>query len=190
MASLFQGEKIRLRAVESGDWEMHYQWNLDTETARMTDEVWFPSSRASVQAWAERESKRSKEEEGFRFQIENRAGELVGTINSHTCNPRCGTFMYGLAIHPDHRRKGYASEAIGLVLRHYFNERRYQKVTSEVFGFNQPSIALHERLGFTLEGRLRRMIYTYGVYHDALMFGMTQEEFAAKSWNPDRYPIA
>ena len=182
MATLFQGDKVRLRAVEATDWEAHYQWNLDSDTGRMTDEVWFPISRAFVQAWAEREAKRGKEEEAFRFQIENLAGELVGTINTHTCNPRCGTFMYGLAILPDHRRKGYASEAIGLVLRYYFNERRYQKVNAEVFSFNTASITLHEHLGFILEGRLRRMIYTGGLFHDALIYGLTQEEFMAVTW--------
>ena len=150
----------------------------------MTDEVWFPTSRAFVQDWAEREAKRREEDDAFRFQIESLAGELVGTINTHSCNLRCGTFNYGLAIRPDQRRKGYASEAIGLVLAYYFGERRYQKVNAEVYSFNQPSIALHERLGFMLEGRLRRMIYTGGVFHDALVYGLTQEEFAAKPWHP------
>ena len=184
MATVFEGEKVRLRAVETGDWEVHYQWNLDSDNGRMTDEVWFPTSRTFVQDWAERESKRREEEDAFRFQIETLAGELVGTINTHSCNLRCGTFKYGLAIRPDQRRKGYASEAIGLVLGYYFSERRYQKVNAEVYSFNQPSIALHERLGFVLEGRLRRMIYSGGVFHDALVYGLTQEEFMAVRWKP------
>jgi RimJ/RimL family protein N-acetyltransferase len=93
--------------------------------------------------------------------------------------------MYGLAILPDHQRHGYATEAIRLVLRYYFQERRYQKVTVEVYSFNEPSILLHQALGFTLEGRLRRMIYTEGTYHDVLMFGLTDDEFEASSWNED-----
>ena len=62
----------------------------------------------------------------------------------------------------------------------FFEERRYQKVNAEVYGFNESSIALHEKLGFTLEGRIRRMIYTDGKYFDALMYGMTSEEFAGR----------
>ena len=42
---------------------------------------------------------------------------------------------------------------------------------------------LHERLGFTLEGRLRRMIYSNGQHHDLLYYGITAEEFA------QAYPI-
>ncbi|MCA0456171.1 MAG: GNAT family N-acetyltransferase [Chloroflexi bacterium] len=187
MPSIFEGQLIRLRAVEPGDWDIHYQWNLDSDNGRMTDEIWFPTSRATVQSWAERESVRGAEEDGtYRFQIETLSGKLVGTINTHTCSLRNGTFGYGLAILPDHQRKGYATEAIGLVLRYYFAERRYQKVNAEVYSFNQPSIALHERLGFILEGRLRRMVYSGGEYHDRLNFGITSEEFTAASWNPDR----
>ena len=184
MATLFQGDKVRLRAVEAADWEVHYHWNMDSDNGRMTDEVWFPTSREFVQEWAESESKRRDEEDAFRFQIESLAGELVGTINTNNCNLRCGTFNYGLVIHSDHRRKGYALEVIGLVLCYYFGERRYQKVNAEVYSFNDASIALHERLGFALEGRLRRMIYSDGVFHDKLIYGLTKEEFEAAGWKP------
>ena len=42
---------------------------------------------------------------------------------------------------------------------------------------NPASIRLHEKLGFVLEGTLRRMFYTHGQYHHLLWFGMTREEF-------------
>jgi RimJ/RimL family protein N-acetyltransferase len=116
------------------------------------------------------------------FQIEQLDSELVGNINVHTVNRRCGTFMYGLSIRPTLRRQGYGSEAIGLVLRFYFHERRYQKVNAEVYGFNEASIRMHEKLGFVLEGRLRRMQYSGGQYHDSLIYGMTREEFDAREW--------
>jgi len=190
MAAIFEGKKIRLRAVEESDWELHYNWNLDSDNGRMTDEVWFPTSRTFVKEWAEREAKGGNEGDNFRFQIETLAGELVGTINTHTCNPRCGTFNYGLAIHPDYRRNGYASESIGLVLRYYFDERRYQKVNATVYSFNAASIALHERLGFVLEGRIRRLIYSGGTLHDELIYGLTNEEFAAANWNPNSKGMA
>ncbi len=59
------------------------------------------------------------------------------------------------------------------MLRYFFHELRYQKVTAQVYSFNAPSIALHERLGFQVEGRLRRMIFTHGRHFDELLYGMT-----------------
>ncbi|MGI8643788.1 MAG: GNAT family N-acetyltransferase, partial [Thermomicrobiales bacterium] len=58
-------------------------------------------------------------------------------------------------------------------------ELRYQKVTVQVYAFNESSIALHEQLGFQREGRLRRLVYTGGQHHDVLMYGLTREEFGA-----------
>jgi tetratricopeptide (TPR) repeat protein len=60
---------------------------------------------------------------------------------------------------------------------HFFRERRYQKVTIHVYSFNEPSLRLHERLGFQQEGRLRRMFLLDGVWVDDVIFGMTAEEF-------------
>lgn len=183
MASVFAGRRVRLRAVETADWEIHYAWDRDTDDARLNYEIPFPDSREQARAWAENQARRGDQNDAFRFQIERLDGEMVGSLNTHTLNRRCGTFMYGLSVLPQHRRQGYASEAVRLMLRYYFWERRYQKVNAEVYSFNTPSIKLHESLGFTLEGRLRRMIYTGGQFHDVLLYGQTREEFEASGWD-------
>ncbi len=180
MPHLWQGQLVRLRAVEPDDWKVFHEWDKDGMAGRLTDEVWFPQSTLAQQKWTEEQATRKPHNDAYRFQIENLAGELVGTLNTHTCNPRNGTFSYGLGILPTYQRKGYASDAIKLIIRYFFNERRYHKVNATVYSFNEPSIHLHERLGFQLEGRLRNMIYTDGQLHDELIYGMTLEEYNAK----------
>lgn len=175
----FEGEKVRLRAVEPSDWETFSQWDLDTDAARRSYNIPFPQSQAAVRRKLEERSLQKPDGDVFRFVIVNKANAAVGTINTHSCDARSGTFKYGLGIGREHQRKGYAAEAIRLVLRYYFLERRYQKATAHVYSFNEASIRLHERLGFQLEGRLRRMYYTGGEFHDELVFGMTAAEFAA-----------
>jgi RimJ/RimL family protein N-acetyltransferase len=175
----WNGELVRLRAIEPSDWETYFAWNEDVDQARALAAVPLPQSREAVKQWAEREATRLPAEDDFRFVIENRAGEVVGDLTTHHCDPRAGTFAYGITIRTEHRRKGYATEAIRLVLAFYFAERRYQKVTVSVFSFNEPSIRLHERLGFRQEGRLRRTVYTRGRHFDELLFGLTAEEFSA-----------
>jgi RimJ/RimL family protein N-acetyltransferase len=184
--NIFQGKRVRLRAVEPDDWETYWKWSNDTDAQRAEDSVSFPANRDEIRAWAEREAKHTSDEEQCFCIIETLAGEAVGRINTHACEVRNGTFMFSLMLPPENRRKGYASEATRLVLRYYFQERRYQKCTSIVYSFNEPSIRLHESLGFILEGRLRRMIYTMGDYHDILHYGLTVEEFNAKN-SPDSW---
>ncbi len=181
--SIWEGKLVRLRAVEPGDWQFHFELDQDSEMSRAIDNVWFPGSREAAKRRAEETSLKKPENDVFHFEIETLDGEHVGTIDSHTCNPRNGSFAYALVIAPQHRRQGYASEAIILLLRYFFQELRYHKATTPVYSFNEASIRLHERLGFTLEGRLREVIYTRGQYFDELYYGMTAEEFTARHLN-------
>jgi RimJ/RimL family protein N-acetyltransferase len=178
--NIWQGEKVRLRAIEPEDWQIFNAWNLDSENARLCYAIPFPASKERDRRWAADQAAQEPKEDAFNLAIENHAHELVGIINTHTCSARNGTFSYGLAVQREHQRKGYASDAILLVLRYYFLELRYQKVNAGVYSFNAASIRLHERLGFQQEGRLRRMTYTNGRFFDDLIFGMTVEEFKQK----------
>lgn len=105
----------------------------------------FLSSPDAIKAWTEKQALANADSDAFRFQIEViETGAVAGTVNIHNCNPRVGTFMYGIAIAPEHTRKGYASDAIKLLRRYYFEEKRYQKVTAGIYSFNDASIVLHE----------------------------------------------
>jgi RimJ/RimL family protein N-acetyltransferase len=176
--SMWQGRLIRMRGMEPADWETYFSWNSDDEQARALHAIFVPQSRAAVRLWAEQEAVRPAQGDNYRFVIARLEDDaVVGNLTVHEADPRVGTFGYGISIKREERRKGYASEAILLALRFYFEERRYQKATVIIFSFNQPSIALHERLGFQLEGRVRHMVYTRGAYYDHLIYGLTVEEF-------------
>lgn len=176
--NIWQGNLVRLRGVEPGDWEVLYNWSLDTELDQLTSTFVFPHSKEYFKKWtAELAAKDPTESPEFRWMIEENSGAVVGTMNSHHCDRRHGTFQYGLSINRPHWRKGYATEAIWLVLRFFFHELGFQKVNATVYSFNEASLALHRKLGFKEEGCLRQMIYTEGSYHDEIYFGMTREEF-------------
>jgi RimJ/RimL family protein N-acetyltransferase len=175
--NIWQGERVRLRAIEPEDWKIFNDWDLDSDTARDCYWVPFPKSQEAARKWALDLSLTAPKADVFDFVIENLQGEFVGVINTHDCDARNGTFKYGLAIRREHQRQGYASEAIRLVLRHFFQELRYQKVTVDVYAYNKASIKLHEKLGFQHEGRVRRVIFTRGAYHDSLILGLTIDEW-------------
>ena len=176
----WSGKKIRLRGIEPEDYAFFYEWNLDTETARNLAWLWFPTSEASVKAWAQAESLKKGEGDEYFFVIETLAGEPVGSISSNTLSRVDGSFRYGVAIIESARRKGYAREAIFLFLNYFFNELRYHKVNAAVYDFNVGSSVLHDKLGFQREGRLRAVKYSRGRHWDVLLFGMTRAEFNVK----------
>jgi RimJ/RimL family protein N-acetyltransferase len=177
--NFWQSERIRLRALEPCDAAIFFEWNQDSERARCVDFLWPPQSLTSVEAWVSEQSLKRLEGDRYFWVIETLDGTPVGSIDTHSCDARAGTFSYGIAIGSEHRRRGYAGEAVRLVLRYYFEELRYQKCTVSVHSFNTASARLHEHLGFTLEGTHRRMGYSEGRYFDVHWYGITLEEFRA-----------
>lgn len=175
--NIWQGERVRLRAVEPEDWKIFNQWDLDSDMARECYWVPFPKSQEAARKWALDLSLEAPKGDNFRFVIENERGEFVGTINTQDCEPRNGTFSYGVAIRREHQRQGYAAAAIRVVLRYFFRELRYQKCNVGIYDFNAASIKLHESLGFQHEGRQRRVYFTAGKYHDEINMGITREEY-------------
>ncbi|CAH1199098.1 hypothetical protein PAECIP111893_01229 [Paenibacillus plantiphilus] len=139
--------------------------------------IYFPRSEEGTKSWAEQQASKGPNGDNIMLAIETLDGELVGSISTHSCDTRHGTFKYGIAIFREHWRNGYASEAVKILVGYYFEELRYQKVTAHVYAFNESSIALHERLGFVQEGKLRNMIYTNGQHFDEFVYGLTKSEY-------------
>ncbi len=187
MANYWDGTRLRLRAVQAGDADAHYRFNL-TDDYGLIDQIYPPGSLARVEEWARTKAQAGFTDDTYAFQMESiETGELVGGIATHDCDPRVGMLSYGLHVFAEHRGRGYAKEAICLVLRYYFQERRYQKANVGVYAINEPSIRLHESLGFEVEGRIRRAVFTGGLHSDLLWFGMTVEEFRERHgryWRP------
>jgi RimJ/RimL family protein N-acetyltransferase len=138
----------------------------------------LPRSAESYRACAQEQAVAKCDDDCFQLAVVTTAtGELVGTVGSHRTGRRSGWFECDVTIGADHRRKGYATEALGLLLRFMFAERRYHKCLAAIFADNEPSLALFRRLGFTEEGRLRQHVFFAGRHHDLVMMGMLADEF-------------
>ncbi|USG64815.1 GNAT family N-acetyltransferase [Brevibacillus ruminantium] len=73
--------------------------------------------------------------------------------------------------------KGYATEALKLLLDYAFLELNLHRVSLRVFSFNEKAIRLYEKLGFTHEGRSRQSVFRDGQWHDICHMGMLQSEY-------------
>jgi RimJ/RimL family protein N-acetyltransferase len=177
--SIWIGDKVQLRAREPSDADVipQLERSADERSGWM---IMPPRSRAATRTLFE-ESARKCPGPGtveFGLAIVRREDDLmVGGITVNEADQVNGTFSYGVGIHPEHKGNGYAAEAVLLVLRFMFDERRFHKCEARVYDYNCASIQLHRKLGFTEEGRLRQHLFQAGGYHDELIFGMTAEEF-------------
>jgi len=177
--NFWTGSKVRLRAIEQKDFDaiMASNEEPDTELDRYEDQIHFPISREKNRDRLQALATRERTDDTYFWIIEDFQGEKVGYFATFDCDARNGVFKYAVIILRLHWGKGYARDAIRVVFRYYFRELRYQKVVALVYSFNERSIRLHQGLGFQLEGRARRMVYTNGKFYDELTFGLTCEEF-------------
>ena len=177
----FQGKKVRLRGRTSSDMENDLckieQNEYDTEIDRLCDYVHLPNSAESRRQSMEEDIKRINRWDNCNLVIETLDCEAVGGITVTEANMVNGTFSYGMGISRAHWRKGYAFEAIQLLLNYYFNELRFHKCNVTVYDYNEGSKELHKALGFAEEGRLRESKYSDGKFHDILLYGITAKEF-------------
>lgn len=78
----------------------------------------------------------------------------------------------GCTVAAEQQGHGYATEALGRVLDHLFDERGLHKVAAECDARNTASAALLGRLGFQPEGHLRSHTWIKGEWTDDVLFGL------------------
>lgn len=189
MSNMWHGELVRLRAVEPDDLPVfRREGDADADDSQLYDDRRYqPLSEQAAKARWDRALKPSESSDDLTLAIESVDGDaLVGSLSANHCDRRTGTFEVGFGIFTAHRRRGYASEAVQMLMRYYFEELRYQKANTIVNAFNEPSLALHRHLGFVEEGRRRRAGFSGGEHFDDILFGITVEEFYDHFGGPKR----
>jgi RimJ/RimL family protein N-acetyltransferase len=176
---MWTGRRVRLRGIEPEDWEEFGKFDQDTESQRKAYIVFPPRSAEAQKAWAKECAESKPDNDTVRLAVESLdEGVLTGLISTHNVDARAGRFSYGIALGAEHHRRGYATDAVRLLLTFMFRERRFHKCEAGAWSFNSASIAFHRSFGFTEEGRLRDHDFADGRYYDEVLFGMTAEEFA------------
>jgi RimJ/RimL family protein N-acetyltransferase len=176
----WSGKRIRLRGLTEADAESAFANTLDSPGRQVLQlGIELPTSVAALRDELEKRANCRDVGGVILFAIETHDGTNVGGVSLHTPSLKNGTFSFGVNIHRKHRGNGYAEEAVRILLRYGFHERRFQKCNSACVEINDASIALHRKLGFVEEGRRRRHLFLNGRFYDDILFGLTREEFDA-----------
>jgi RimJ/RimL family protein N-acetyltransferase len=179
----WKGEKVRLRPLRIEDAEKSFIDSLDSPSRQVLQLGIELPTTVALQETALEKYIGCKETNGtIVFAIETLACEMIGGISLHSKDEKNGVFSFGVIIDRAHRGQGRASDAVRILMRYGFLERRYQKCNSACVHNNIASIRLHQKLGFLEEGRRRRQVFFNGQYHDEILFGLTREEFDRQGW--------
>ena len=176
----WQGERVRLRPLRADDAEQSFQYLFDSPSRQMLQlGVELPTSLEAQREKLARFADCRDVDGVIIFAVENLEGECVGGVSSHTRDMKNGTFSFGINIYAPYRRRGYAEDAVRILLKYFFWEQRYQMCNSACLEGNDASYHLHRKLGFAEEGRRRRQVFCNGRYYDEILFGLTRDEFDA-----------
>lgn len=170
--SSWVGRRIRLRGIDPADRRTLVGFDRS-------------STRGLAQAegyrhWAAHRAQNPDAVDDFQLAIETRRDQqLVGSMcTSQADEP--GVFCYGVGIGPQHRRYGYADDAIVTLLALMFTQRGYRKCQVGIYADNQPSLTLHDRLGFQVEGRSTEPDSLSDGVHELILMGLTAQDFTTR----------
>ena len=83
----------------------------------------------------------------------------------------------GYTLHPDYWGRGYVPEAARALIDIAFKELGLHKIELTCFGYNLQSQRVAEKLGFTLEARIRDRKDAQGNRCDSLIYGLLRSEW-------------
>ncbi|WML49215.1 GNAT family N-acetyltransferase [Neobacillus sp. PS3-34] len=106
-------------------------------------------------------------------------GELIGTAGLNALMLKNKRAEIGYEIHPEHWRKGYASEALRGILEYSFTSLGLERMGAVVYPENQASYQLLEKLGFQKEGMLRKYMHQNNKAHDTFVYSLLDTEWFA-----------
>ena len=179
---MFTLNNVALRPLQFDDMESIYTWMSDIEFnlwGGWTSVIAIPLSRDAFRPIFEQYFVEAKEEQvmlGIEF--ENR---LVGFVQLTNIDQRMRRAGIGIGIGEKNiRGQGIGKTALRLLLDYAFTVKGLERVSAEVFSFNQHSQNLMERVGFQREGLLRHYSIHKGTRQDTYIFGMLKPEFYQK----------
>lgn len=179
MCNIWKGESIMLRKAQIDDAFLYVdeKGNHNTDTEKLFEKIEMPYSIEDCRAIIQKINDENQNSDNYLFTVVNEKDEPIGQIITFDCDRRMGCFKFGLFFKGDSRGKGYAKQAVHIMLDYYFNQLRYHKANVYIYDFNVISQKFHQKLGLKKEGILREVAYIDGKYVDAVYYGITADEF-------------
>jgi RimJ/RimL family protein N-acetyltransferase len=87
------------------------------------------------------------------------------------------TAEWSLYVAEEFQGNGYATKALKTLVHHGFMALDLRRIWGEIIVWNAPSIKLAEKLGFKVEGTLRKTYYKNGKHVDTIIVGLLKEEW-------------
>ena len=172
---VLRGTRVVLRPPVDDDVAARLRLGNNPDIIRL-----YGGSRADVRPMTEDGARRwvqSLREQDYAWVIER--GTLIGAIRLDRVDFR--ERRASLAAGIDEKARlglGLGTEAITLVLGYAFEALKLHRVSVRVVAYNTRALRAYEKCGFVVEGREREAAFVDGTWHDDVMMGILDRDFA------------
>ncbi len=167
------GPNLLLRAPEPADIDTLFRWENDTRMWHMSNTL-APFSRFAIEQFVLNTDNDIYASKQLRLMVDWHTSEsgilTVGSIDLFDFEPFHKRAGIGILIDETSRHKGFASEALGLLVGYCFHTLNLHQVYCNIEQSNEESIRLFSRAGFTLCGSKKEWLFRDGVWTDELIF--------------------
>jgi diamine N-acetyltransferase len=146
-----KGKHIILRPLEINDLDILSEWENDPDNMLLGNNL-TPFSRFFLEQFILGSKNNIYEDRQLRLVIENREIEVVGLIDLFDFDPHHKRAAVGILVGKGYRGRGYADEALDLLVEYADGVLGLKQLYSAVDAGNQPSKALFQKKGFVLTG--------------------------------------
>lgn len=164
------GKNIKLRALEKEDLDFLYQIE-NNESFWQVSHTQTPFSKYMLKLYLENAHLDIYQAKQLRLIIEENCTNLqVGMIDLFDFNPKHKRAGIGILIHPDFQEKGYAFEALSLLINYTFTHLDLHQLYANITDDNNKSISLFEKNNFVKTGIKKDWIFTNNNYKNEILY--------------------
>ena len=174
---MYKDKELTLRPIKESDltrlWELIYK--DEQPEWKQWDAPYYPHQAMSYEEFLP-EGKALVNSENFWAIVVN--DEVRGTISYYWEHVPSKWLEMGIVFHEPHSwGKGLGTRAMKLWIDHLFTTMPLVRVGYTTWSGNERMIRVGEKLGMTLEARIRKVRYYNGEYYDSIRMGILREEW-------------
>ena len=145
------GQNIILRALEPSDIDLLYQWENDQSLWQLSNTV-APFSKFILEQYLLNSHQDIFTAKQLRLIIALKDSTSIGCIDLFEFDPNHKRAGIGILINDEYRNKGYASEAIDLLIKYAFETLELHQLFCNIASDNESSLNLFQKHHFKIVG--------------------------------------
>lgn len=163
------GKNLSFRAPEPDDVEILYKWENDTSLWHLSNAV-APFSRHTLEEYILNSHVDIYTAKQLRLMIIlTKTGKAIGCIDLFDFDPVNMHAGIGILIIEEHRKKGYATEALNMLIEYAFQTLHLHQLYCNITADNTSSLKLFQKQKFKIIGLKKEWVLYKSIWMDEYM---------------------